>query len=191
MKNEKLQESEDNNSKRKNVLKELESIVLAWVIEESNKTQNEEVNESNCAKIFTFGSQKLEVHSPGSDIDTLCVAPMHISRHLFFDSLLNILRKTDGITEINPIQDAHVPIIKMKFRDVEIDLLYAKLPVKTLDEKHCNLDDDEMLFEMSKECILSINGKRNTDKILSIIPNQDTFKKVLKLVKFWAKRRGI
>jgi len=48
-----------------------------------------------------------------------------------------------------------------------------------------------MLFEMSKECILSMNGKRNTDKILSIIPNVDTFKKVLKLIKFWAKRRGI
>lgn len=48
-----------------------------------------------------------------------------------------------------------------------------------------------MLFGMNKECILSINGKRNTDKILSIIYNQITFRKVLKLIKFWAKRRGI
>lgn len=65
------------------------------------------------------------------------------------------------------------------------------MPVKVIDEKNNNLDDDEMLFEMSKECILSINGKRNTDKILSIIPNQESFKKVLKLVKLWAKKRGI
>mmetsp|Transcript_106271 Transcript_106271/g.228984 ORF Transcript_106271/g.228984 Transcript_106271/m.228984 type:complete len:80 (-) Transcript_106271:1097-1336(-) len=79
----------------------------------------------------------------------------------------------------------------MKFREVEIDLLYAKLPLPCIDDKNSSLDDDEMLFDMSKECILSINGKRNTDKILSIIPNVDSFKKVLKLVKFWAKRRGI
>jgi len=48
---------------------------------------------------------------------------MHITRQSFFDSLHNKLKKTDGVTEINPIQDAQVPIIKMKFDDVEIDLL--------------------------------------------------------------------
>jgi len=116
---------------------------------------------------------------------------MHITRHLFFEGLLNILKKTPGITEINPIQDAQVPIIKMKFHELDIDLLYARLPVRTIDDKSNNLDNDEILFEMSKECILSINGKRNTDKILSIIPNPETFRKVLKLVKFWAKKRGI
>lgn len=147
--------------------------------------------EASTAKLYTFGSYQLGVHSPGSDIDTLCVAPMHITRNSFFDTLLKKLSKTHGITEINPIQDAQVPIIKMKVDDIEIDLLYAKLPMKSIDEKADNLDDDEMLFEMNKECILSINGKRNTDKILSLIPSQDKFKKVLKLIKFWAKRRGI
>jgi len=45
---------------------------------------------------------------------------------------------------------------------------------------------------MPKECILSINGKRNTDKIINMVkPNFENFKKVLKLVKHWAKRRAI
>lgn len=81
------------------------------------------MTEASVAKLYTFGSYQLGVHSPGSDIDALCVAPMHITRSSFFDKLLFKLKQTQGVTEINPIQDAQVPIIKMKFEDVEIDLL--------------------------------------------------------------------
>jgi poly(A) polymerase Pap1 len=48
---------------------------------------------------------------------------MHITRGSFFDKLLYKLKNKAGVTEINPIQDAQVPIIKMKFDEVEIDLL--------------------------------------------------------------------
>jgi len=127
MTKENLYEDEENSRKRENVLKELEKIVNVWVKEASKDAKNSshhEIDVDNCqAKIFTFGSYKLGVHSPGSDIDALCVAPKHIDRSLFFDSLLNNLRSNNKIEEINPIQDALVPIIKMKFDSVEIDLL--------------------------------------------------------------------
>lgn len=118
---EELYESEANSKKREEVLQQLEKIVKGWVEEETNKLGIDK--ESATIKIYTFGSYKLGVHSAGSDIDALCVAPSHISRNLFFENLLNILRKTEGITEINPIPEASVPIIKMKFWDVDIDLL--------------------------------------------------------------------
>lgn len=127
MKNENLYEDDKTTKKREDVLRELEKIVNDWVKVASKEAKNNshlDIDIDNCqAKIFTFGSYKLGVHSPGSDIDALCVAPRHIDRTLFFDSLLNSLKQNPKIEEINPIQDALVPIIKMKFNGVEIDLL--------------------------------------------------------------------
>jgi poly(A) polymerase len=51
-------------------------------------------------KIFTFGSYRLGVHSPGSDIDTLLVVPKHVSREHFFDVFEKILRETEGVSEV-------------------------------------------------------------------------------------------
>lgn len=39
--------------------------------------------------------------------------------------------------------------------------------------------------------ILSINCKRMNDKILDSIGDQESFRITLKLIKYWAKRRGI
>lgn len=43
----------------------------------------------------------------------------------FFYGLHNILAEMEEITELQPMPDAHVPIMKFNFDGISIDLLYA------------------------------------------------------------------
>ena len=141
-------------------------------------------------KLFSFGSYRLGVVSPGDDLDVLCVGPEHCDRDDFYDEMENRLGSEKSITEISPIKDANVPIIKIVFSGIHVDILVARLSYKTINE-NLTLEDDNVLRYCSKKCILSLNGCRVTNAILSLVPDKDNFKLTLRAIKLWAKKRGI
>ncbi|KAF1811859.1 Poly(A) polymerase PAPalpha [Eremomyces bilateralis CBS 781.70] len=143
-------------------------------------------------KIFTFGSYRLGVYSPGSDIDTLVVVPKHVFREDFFEhfpSLLEKMSEPGAIEELTPVPEAFVPIIKMVYSGVDIDLIFARLH-RTSILQDMTLSDTDLLRGLDESELRSVNGTRVTDELLGLVPQTKTFRQALRAVKLWAQRRG-
>ncbi|PKA55148.1 poly(A) polymerase [Apostasia shenzhenica] len=187
-----LYESQEEAVSREEVLGRLDQIVKIWVKKISRaKGFNEQFVQEANAKIFTFGSYRLGVHGPGADIDTLCVGPRHATREEdFFMELHNMLAEMPEVTELHPVPDAHVPVMRFKFDGVSIDLLYAKLALWVIPED-LDISQDSILQNADEQTVRSLNGCRVTDQILRLVPNIQNFRTTLRCMRFWAKRRGV
>jgi poly(A) polymerase len=141
-------------------------------------------------KIFTFGSYRLGVHGPGSDIDTLCVVPKHVSREDFFSVFEAMLREMDGATEVAGVPEAYVPIITATISGVPIDFLMARLALSSVPDD-LSLQDDNLLRNLDDRCVRSLNGSRLVDELLRLVPNVQTFREALRCIKLWAQRKAI
>lgn len=184
-------ESEAETRKRVQVLKILQELAQEFVrIVSLRKNMSEGMARDAGGKIFTFGSYRLGVHGPGSDIDTLVVVPKHVSRENFFEVFEELLRKRPELEEIAAVPDAFVPIIKIKFSGISIDLICAKLdlPQVPLD---LTLEDKNLLKNIDEKDLRALNGTRVTDDILRLVPQPTVFKHALRAIKLWAQRRAI
>uniref|UniRef100_A0A1D1Z565 polynucleotide adenylyltransferase n=2 Tax=Anthurium amnicola TaxID=1678845 RepID=A0A1D1Z565_9ARAE len=187
-----LYESQEEAVSREEVLGRLDQIVKIWVKKISRaKGFNEQVVQEANAKIFTFGSYRLGVHGPGADIDTLCVGPRHATREEdFFTELFKMLAEMPEVTELQPVPDAHVPVMRFRFSGVSIDLLYAKLSLWVIPED-LDISQDSILQNADEQTVRSLNGCRVTDQILRLVPNIQNFRTTLRCMRFWAKCRGV
>ncbi|KAH8096719.1 polymerase [Cristinia sonorae] len=184
-------ETEDEAKMREIVLGRVAALVKKFVRTVSlSRGLSEAAAEAAGGKIFTFGSYRLGVHGPGSDIDTLCVVPKHVSREDFFDVFENMLRETDGVTEASGVPDAYVPVIKTKISGIPIDLLMARLALSSIPDD-LSLQDDDLLRNLDERCVRSLNGSRVTDEMLRLVPNVGVFREALRCIKLWAQRRAI
>ncbi|KAI7880776.1 polymerase [Lichtheimia hyalospora FSU 10163] len=141
-------------------------------------------------KVMTFGSCRLGVQAANADIDAVCICPRHITRDHFFDGVCDILEKDPEVTQFTAIKESYVPIIKLKFLGIPVDLLCARIPLPTV-PTDLDIDNDELLVSMNEKDIRSINGTRVADAILQLVPDIDTFRTAVRCIKLWAIRRGI
>ncbi|XVF24893.1 hypothetical protein REPUB_Repub13aG0166900 [Reevesia pubescens] len=187
-----LYESKEETAKREEVLGRIQEIVTDWVKQLTRlRGYTDQMVEDANAVIFTFGSYRLGVHGPGSDVDTLCVGPSYVNREEdFFFVLHNILAEREEVTELQPIPDAHVPVMKFKFDGISVDLLYASISRLVVPQ---DLDISYMLvlYNVDEPTVRSLNGCRVADQILKLVPNVEHFRTTLRCLKFWAERRGV
>ncbi|XP_022912441.1 poly(A) polymerase type 3 isoform X2 [Onthophagus taurus] len=184
-------ESDEELNHRMDVLSKLYGLVKKWIKDVSiARNMPESVADNVGGKIYTFGSYRLGVYNKGADIDALCVAPRHINRSDYFTTFFELLRQQPEVTDLRAVEEAFVPVIKMKFDGIEIDMLFAKLSLKEIPE-NMDLQDDMLLKNLDPKCVRSLNGCRVTDEILRLVPNVDNFRLALRTIKLWAKRHGI
>lgn len=201
-----LYESKSEQQAREFVLVELLEIVKDWVHRVAVHQGMPEPEASNTgARIFTFGSFRLGVNGPGADIDTLAVTPAHIvrERDVFGladpstgatsppeNVLVTMLQNNPHTRDIVAVADSYVPIIKLFYRNVEIDLLCASLAMNRIPSDF-DILEDRVLRNVDDATQRSINGVRVTDAILRLVPHTLNFRTTLRAVKLWAKRRAV
>lgn len=144
------------------VLSKLNNLVKEWIIELSVNQRNmpRNVAEQVGGKIYTFGSYRLGVHQKGADIDALCVAPRHIDRSDYFSSFYELLKEQKEVSELRAVEDAFVPVIKMNFDGIEIDLLFARLALKEIPDDMVSVNLKKCFFFIIIELIELLNNFR-------------------------------
>lgn len=197
-----LYENDSDGEQREMVLAELNHMLQTWMREESVTCgmidPNTAATNIEVGRLFTFGSFRLGVHGPGADMDTLIVGPNWITRQMFFDKFTKVLEeRPDVVTEISKKTEAYVPVITFFYRGIEFDLLYAQmssaLGANGLNSPSFNIYDNEVLRNLDAKSILSLNGARVTDMVLSLMPEESVpnFRMALRFIRLWAKNRGV
>ncbi|WPH03466.1 Hypothetical protein R9X50_00634600 [Acrodontium crateriforme] len=185
---------DDDVRRREDVIKKLEGLLRRMVqIVGKEKGLPQSILDVAGGKVFTFGSYRLGVFGPGSDVDTLMLAPKHVTRQDFFAHMPKMLKESPELGEVsepNPVPGISVPIIKVEIQGVDIDLIFSNIQQSSIPDNF-TLDDTNLLRGLDMEDIRSLNGTRVTNRILQLVPQPRTFRYALRAIKLWAQRRAI
>jgi len=187
--NENVFETPEGNATRLKVLEHIQTVLEEFVRRTGAKKG---IKTEGGGKMFFFGSYALGVHAPTSDIDTLLCVPKHVYIEDFFRDFPDTFRelsKKDEITELVPVPDAFVPIVKLKYRGVSLDVLFASIPNKTTIPNDMETIDKDVLRHLEETTIRSVNGTRVVKELLASVPQPRHFRYALRAIKLWANRR--
>lgn len=134
----------------------------------------EDIANAAGGKVFTSGSYRLGFNEKAMDLDICCVAPRMVTRHDFFDSLKAILEDHDSVENLSSIESAAVPMIAFEYDGVDIDLLFATVPLESI-PRDWDINDDNVLRGVDVGTEKSLNGPRVTNLIERLVPNFDSF----------------
>ncbi|KAG3077533.1 hypothetical protein PI124_g18807 [Phytophthora idaei] len=173
------------------VLKQLSDLLTKWVkMVGRERDLSEEHIALTKGSLFLAGSYRLGLDDPNSDIDAVCVAPWHVTHDDFFGSFCRLLEQTPGVSHLAPVPSAYVPLISLSFLGVRMDLLFARLPVSSV-ESNQNIDSDHMLVGVHETSMKALNAPRVSSMLLCLVPRRHEYRIVLRAVRAWARRRGI
>ncbi len=209
-------ESTEGIRKRERVLDRMGQLCRSWIKNVCLKIPlPRDAVENAGGQLYTSGSYRLGVHEPGADIDTILVAPNVCRKDDFFgtnyvppdydgesdltnvrapDSLAEMIRRHPDVTNFVPVESAAVPILTFDWEGINIDLLFARLNSASV-PRNFDIDNDRVLDGVDSATEKSLNGPRVTNLIAALVggttERYQTFLKVVRCVRKWAKIRGL
>ncbi|AYU77377.1 poly(A) polymerase, putative [Leishmania donovani] len=182
-------EPEEESNRRRSVLERIVNVVRVWI----RHTMITEFRMPEAAaaqvegRIFATGSYRYNVHTSGSDIDMVLIAPSRITREHFFNTLAPRLKSEPWVTDLHCIRESRVPIIAMVCDGIDIDLSFGSIRQDRVPE----VITDDLLQGLDEQSVLSCNAVRVAHNIMDLVPNKAVFRQTLRFVKAWGKARSI
>jgi poly(A) polymerase len=182
-------EPEEESNRRRSVLERIVNVVRVWIrhtlitefrMPEAAAAQVE-------GRIFATGSYRYNVHTSGSDIDMVLIAPSRITREHFFNTLAPRLKSEPWVSDLHCIRESRVPIIAMVCDGIDIDLSFGSIRQDRVPE----VITDDLLQGLDEQSVLSCNAVRVAHNIMDLVPNKAVFRQALRFVKAWGKARAI
>ena len=197
-------------TRRSQLVSRIESLANDWMKRLSDHSVS--------SKLLPFGSSILGVVTNESDLDAVLLIPSNVTREMFFQDFVSCLRGASAemdIQSIMAVPDAHVPVLKMVVGGLAVDILPCLIPPKQLRALvNSNIENGSSfdfslvtMTDLDTPSLLALNGVRLgrllIDSIKSgrIVSDEEQveggedrlvkFRLCLRVVKFWAKRRGI
>jgi len=96
------------------------------------------------------------------------VAPRHVKREDFFDVYPTVLRKIapDSLRSLTAVPDSFVPIIKLVFNDIDIDLIFVSIASLHTIPINLELKDNKLLDSLDQPGIRAITGPVSTRHVV-------------------------
>jgi len=162
-----LQPVEGRKGRRLEALKKLAVVLKMWakmVVYQGGYP--DKVVAQKHLKLLPYGSFKYDDTSNDSDIDLLCITSRFINRKNFFTDLRRLFEGMKGVEGFTVIMSAYVPIMKMRFHGIAMDICYTQLdcnfvPAQFNLEYIANMKMDTL----DDKSVTSMNGYIMTSRI--------------------------
>lgn len=187
-----IYDTEEAAARRTRVINRLWAMLRAWAVSigTAKGVPDEQLAEGGGIQIQVYGSTRLEVHNYSSDMDLLCIAPEFLQKSDFFSSFCDTLSACPDVDNLLSIPEAYTPVIKFVMMGISIDLVFTSLQLPRLNVPIDALDL-RCLRGLDEQGVRSLNGVRVAEWLCKLVPNIQTYRVALRVIKHWAKQRGI
>jgi hypothetical protein len=126
------------------LLQELNTSAAAWLQHlaaryRPKSAAHQRMEEWSGRRVVSFGSLRLGAWTTASDVDALILGPPWLPRHVFFGRsydqdgfvpffMRSLKQRHHILSSVVYLPDAHVPVIRLRYGSLGVDLLYCQTP---------------------------------------------------------------